>query len=251
MNGVTFPDRSPHPALYEAKFLAQPVGIELLPPADSSRSLEATPQGTSETLPLRLRFTNRYGMSSLDHLTTEWRLQSSSAAARKVMAAAAAADTSTDDSSLPRGHLSPVLSRLPAGESRDVTVEVDRAALMETQGQGPGGGRQANKMREEIFLYVEARLAAESAWAPRGHLVARGCFSVTDLMMPAGELPLLLPPTPPPVLLPGGGVLDAVQRGGGDGGPISTAVPSQGFILYGEEDDSARSSAEVSPQGQL
>ncbi|CAN0465919.1 unnamed protein product, partial [Laminaria digitata] len=30
VNGVTFPDRSPHPALWEAKFLAQPVGIELI-----------------------------------------------------------------------------------------------------------------------------------------------------------------------------------------------------------------------------
>lgn len=46
MNGLTFPDRSPHPALWEAKFLAQPVGIELLQPRPSP-SITALNVGTT------------------------------------------------------------------------------------------------------------------------------------------------------------------------------------------------------------
>lgn len=46
MNGLTFPDRSPHPALWEAKFLAQPVSIELLQPR-TSPSVTALNVGTT------------------------------------------------------------------------------------------------------------------------------------------------------------------------------------------------------------
>lgn len=236
MNGVTFPDRSPHPALHEAKFLAQPVGVELLLPPDPSRSLPSHPSPDgSTTLSLRLRFTNRYGMSSLDHLSTQWRLRSS---------AAAMLLPDGTDPSLAGGQLSTALGALPPGESRELTVEVDRAALGVSRARG---GHRPGGKREELFLHVEAGLAADSAWASRGHPVARGCFSVTELM-PAEELPSPPPPPPPE------GVAGAEQRDGGDGREtvaITTAEPSQGFILYGGEDDSARSSAEVSPQGQL
>ncbi|CAN0450292.1 unnamed protein product, partial [Hapterophycus canaliculatus] len=106
VNGVTFPDRSPHPALHEAKFLAQPVGVELLP---------ALPGG-AETLSVRLRFTNRYGISSLDHLSTQWRLLSSAGARPADGTGCSAAG----------GELSAALSGLAPGESRELTVEVGR-----------------------------------------------------------------------------------------------------------------------------
>lgn len=110
-------------------------------------------------------------------------------------------------------------------------------------------------------MHVEARLAAESAWAPEGHLVAWGCFPVSGLM-PASDLPRALSPPlpPPPAVVPRGAGPEAAKGEGSrdaDAVAVSVAVsaavpqPSPGFIAYEDEDNSAPSSREVSPLVQL
>lgn len=56
-DGIVWPDRVPHPALYEFKKLAAPVKVEALPGA-----------------PGRIRLTNRHDFISLEHLRGEWEL---------------------------------------------------------------------------------------------------------------------------------------------------------------------------------
>lgn len=275
MNGVTFPDRYPHPALYEAKFLSQPVGIELLRGDQPSRpgrpgaNTEATdtsnaspesgalPLSSPSSLslpppppppPLRVLFTNRYGFLSLDHLSTSWRLRSSASAGGA-------------DASLAGGSLTTALSGLRPGESRELSVEVSPAGAVGDRRRGVAVGDN----RPELFLHVEQRLAAESAWAPEGHLVAWGCFPVPNVTVAAaGDPPpgraLVLQPAPPPASAPRGAPPEAAALGEGPGDAVAgpgagagAAVPqaSAGFIAYEDADDSAPSSREVSPLVQL
>lgn len=275
--------------MYEAKFLSQPVGIELLggdhqpsspprPPATAikpdekndvaSPEIEALSAWLTPLLspPPRLLFTNRYGFLSLDHLSTTWRLRSSSAAS------AAAAATGADSSSLAGGSLTSALSGLAPGESREISVEIETppsAVAVEPRLAGVGRRGGVGERAGELFLHVEARLAAESAWAPEGHLIAWGCFPVSGLVPATG--PPARPAQFPPALGaaaagdgPRGAALEAAKGdgegsgGGGDAvagaGSASAAVPeasSPGFIAYEDEDGSAPSSREVSPLLQL
>lgn len=61
INGVIFPDREPHPVMYEAKFLMQPV------------ALTGT---TADPASLAVRVENRYSFLSLDHLDFTYALKS-------------------------------------------------------------------------------------------------------------------------------------------------------------------------------
>eukprot|EP00903_Cladosiphon_okamuranus_P009523 g9072.t2 len=276
VNGLSFPDRSPHPAMYEAKFLSQPVGIEL---SRGDRSSPLRLRGTrrkaggnknlddidklssssppslllpSPPPPLRLLLTNRYGFLSLDHLSTSWRLRSSTSSS---------AGSGADPYLVAAGSLTLALSGLAPGESREISVEVPpAAAAAAVAAVEPRIGRAGGT--GEVFLHVEARLAAESAWAPEGHLVAWGCFPVSGLM-PAGNPPRALLPSPPPPASASQGVApEAVKvEGSGDDavavaglGAGVGAVPetaSAGFIAYEDEDSSAPSSREASPLVQL
>ncbi|CAN0074041.1 unnamed protein product, partial [Ectocarpus sp. 13 AM-2016] len=246
VNGVTFPDRSPHPALYEAKFLAQPVGIELLRDDDDHhhplgekkrQKKETTRKSGSPGSEPRVLFTNRYAFSSLDHLSLAWRLESSASAA-----VASGADPSSPATA---GRLS--LSGLMPGESREVLVGIGRDDVYFTEPPlgGRGGGRGDGR---EFFLHVEARLAVDTAWASEGHLVAWACFPLERASLP----PPLRPPPPPAGGLAGGSA--EAEEGVGGGGASQTVVvptPSHGFIAYEDEEGSAQSSREASPLGQL
>ncbi|CAN0465938.1 unnamed protein product, partial [Laminaria digitata] len=97
--------------------------------------------------------TNRYDFLSLDHLLIEWRLQS----------AAAAGGGGGAGSSLASGEVQ-LLGLAPA-TSREVEID-------------------------ELFVHVEARLRAGSAWAPEGHLVAWGCFPVAEFLPTGKKAPL-------------------------------------------------------------
>jgi beta-galactosidase len=63
INGVVFPDRGPHPAMYEAKFLMQPVAFRTLKADQASYVVEVT---------------NRYSFLSLEHLNFTWAVKSDS-----------------------------------------------------------------------------------------------------------------------------------------------------------------------------
>lgn len=225
MNGLTFPDRSPHPSLWEAKFLAQPVGIDMLRSDPST----AVARGLKSAGTARLLLTNRYDFLSLDHLSATWRLKS---------AAAGGADAFLAAGSIP-------LAGLASGSSSETEIDFG-------DGGYRGGGEHGAGRNEEIFLHVEARLSADSDWAPQGHLVAWGCFNV-ESGIATGK------PGPPPVVLgsvPLPGVLHNGD-GGGVGGGESVAVvgtvslPPPALIVYDDEEEDSACSREGSPMGQL
>jgi len=85
-DGIVWPDRTPHPALYEFKHIAQPVSVE---PVDLRRG--------------RVRITNRYDFLTLAHLRASWEL-------------------SVDGRCLKRGPLPPL--NIPPGQSRVFTLPV-------------------------------------------------------------------------------------------------------------------------------
>lgn len=88
-DGLVWPDRSPHPALYELKFLAQPVRVELL---DAARE--------------RFRIRNLHDFLSLERLRGVWEL-------------------SVDGGVVASGALAPL--RVPPGETVDVGLDLDAA----------------------------------------------------------------------------------------------------------------------------
>lgn len=275
MNGVTFPDRSPHPALWEAKYLAQPVGLELLP----NPSLHATTTTASKTArvsrsalslstwsddfpPLGLStksdneedtesgrwrgghqtastagksvavvlggansgslwlvITNRYTFLSLDHLSAEWRLKSAAGCGV--------------DSTRPCAFLS--LENIAAGDSHEIELN-----LGNTRAEKESGSDRTAHAVVEMFLHVQVRLRADTAWAEAGHVVAWGCFPFTLETTASAEGDV------------GGtfGTNGAVQVGDGAvEAPRSRSLPA--LIVYDDEHEESLSSREGSPTGQL
>lgn len=90
INGIVFPDRKPHPTMWEAKYLFQPVAITL--------ATTFTPGQ-----PLRVKVTNRYNFLELDHLDITWQLKS-------------------DAGVVEEGPL--VVPRIKAGESVEMAIEL-------------------------------------------------------------------------------------------------------------------------------
>lgn len=232
---MTFPDRSPHPSLWEAKFLAQPVGIELVcdhPPLPSPLPPETTEKRAETNNPSlkKVLVTNRYGFLSLDHLSAAWRLQS---------AAASGAKSSLATGFLPFAGIAP-------GESRELEIDV-------FAGLG-GSNSDWSGIREkgELFLHVEVRLSTDSDWAEEGHLVAWGCFPIARVEGTAQPQTFTLRSTTLPSVLSAGGMRD----GGNEGAvtiaeTIATTVVSPALIVYEDEGENPGSSKDSSPAGQL
>jgi len=126
INGLVWPDRTPHPAMWEAKALQQPVGV----------ALRSTVAG-------RLRVTNKRDFSDLSDLRGAWAL-------------------AVDGRVVARGRL-PRLTTAP-GAWQELTIPLAKPEL------APG---------QEAFLDVWFETVRESAWAPKGHEVAR-----TQLALP-------------------------------------------------------------------
>lgn len=217
VNGLTFPDRSPHPALWEAKFLAQPVGMDL-----------ASHPGDSAVVKLLL--TNRYDFLSLDHLSVSWRL----------LSAAAPAATSSPGSPLSEGSVT--IEGVPPGGSREVEIERLTSTIV-------GAGR-----RGETFLHVEFRLSAETPWAPEGHLVAWGSFPVGETT-PPGDAAAGDETSPLRFSTQEGdsrsGTPGAPRVAGEAAGEETARLPLPSLIVYEDEKDGSVSSREGSPMGQL
>lgn len=257
VNGLTFPDRSPHPALWEAKFLAQPMGMELLPPLAAAGSHHQVKPVKSETV--RLLVTNRYDFLSLEHLSVEWRLQSATARGK--------------DASLASGSL-PLSGLLPGQSCRE---EIDLASGSRHRGQdGLQGADSAGEagQSEELFLHVEARLKVDSAWARAGHLVAWVCLPIAaesivlgqEASRRDGSVPsspsspafvFTTKPVQPSALVATTSksgeseVGEAVAVAGTGTGIGTGAEPRPSLIVYENEEGSPMSSAETSPLGQL
>lgn len=91
LNGLVWPDRTPHPAIWECKKVCQPVKVEAV-----------------DVLKGRLRITNRYDFLSLEHLAGRWELVS-------------------DGEVIASGEL-PQLST-PAGASEEIAIPLPQPAL--------------------------------------------------------------------------------------------------------------------------
>lgn len=141
-DGMLFPDRTPHPSYYEARRLQQPVAFRL-------HSSETSADDVLAALAVR----NRYGFTSLGHLTVTWRALDGVGTV------------------VGQGELSSqIVKAIAAGDESifNVRVPVPRADLV----------------RCGLWLRVEAALASPAAWAPEGHVVAE---QVLILIAPASE----------------------------------------------------------------
>jgi beta-galactosidase len=120
INGLVWPDRTPHPAMWEAKALQQPVSVEL----------KGARRG-------RLRITSKREFTDLGDLRGFYSVE-------------------VDGEPVQRGRL-PVLKTAPRS-SEEIEIPLERPQL------APGA---------ETFLNVWFETARETAWAPKGHEVAR------------------------------------------------------------------------------
>lgn len=215
VNGVTFPDRTPHPALWEAKFLAQPVGIELLDCSSSTtapgnfsfaRNFFAGGSFPASLLSTTLKNDEKAGSGGwrgnkkgLPAAVDDISLTMADAAARGVTGTSLSVRVTNRYDFLWLDHLSAVWklqsssecsesSFLPAsgsfslegiapGDCHDVELSVGEDGRSKADS---GTGEMAPWGVGEIFLQVEVRLRSDTPWAQAGHLVAWGSFPVAS-----------------------------------------------------------------------
>lgn len=120
-DGLVFPDRTPSPGLIEYKKVIEPVVVEAIDPAAG-----------------KVRITNRYDFSSLDHLCFSWTVEAEGVVVQTGV--------------LPT-------PKIPAGKSETVTVP------WSVPNPKPG---------TEYWLTVKITLASDTVWAKAGHEVAWG-----------------------------------------------------------------------------
>ncbi|MFO7679365.1 MAG: glycoside hydrolase family 2 TIM barrel-domain containing protein, partial [Chloroflexota bacterium] len=152
INGLVWPDRTPHPALYEYKKLIQPVSVELV---DSSiqapAPLSISPQEGEKQVPLPLggarggiilRFKNERDFTDLADVNGRYTL-------------------TADGQPILTGAL-PALAIAP-GETQDVTLDL-------TIPPQPAG--------VELHLNIHLTLAHDTPWAEAGHEIAWEQFEI-------------------------------------------------------------------------
>ena len=130
INGLVFPDRTPSPGLTEYKKVIEPVVVEAV---DLSAG--------------KIRLTNRYDFSALDHLRLEWEVK----AGGRILEQGAKA-----------------LPGIPAGRKRTIRLPYSTPERPDT--------------RTECWLNVRLVLAEDAPWAQKGHEVAWG-----QLRLPASS----------------------------------------------------------------
>lgn len=218
VNGLMFPDRTPHPALWEAKFLAQPVGIDLLAPtllsdeADDNRSATGICGEARE---------QRHNKSYSEVPQEEYVSSTPPWESRRGAAVRQGPDQVGCDEEKAFGtrltHSAETLASSPVLliTNRYDFLSLDhlmaewwlRSAADPPQSDGTGGpaetrrplslqGIAAGQSRKvtveanlndsclprgvqcEIFLHVEVRLQVDTPWAKEGHVVAWASFPV-------------------------------------------------------------------------
>ena len=131
-DGIVWPDRTPHPALFEFKHLAQPVRVEAVDPASG-----------------RVRIVNRQDFTGLERLAGEWEL-------------------AVDGLAVLGGELPPLTAG--PGESQEVTLDLTLPSPGRRGAGGPTNGAVAEA--GERFLTFRFYQRDETPWAPAGHEVA-------------------------------------------------------------------------------
>jgi beta-galactosidase len=154
-NGIVFPDRSPHPAYYEAAACMAPVGFSL---AAGKRAAGEANDYLAATLK------NQHSFLSTDHLAVEWRLVVLGAprvwqrlAGSPVVSPGAEAEL-----------------RLPLCRADAAKLLRDAAAAAAADGSATAAAHAAAAAPSAADCLIEVRavLAADTPWAPAGHVVA-------------------------------------------------------------------------------
>ncbi|GMI35863.1 hypothetical protein TeGR_g12884 [Tetraparma gracilis] len=144
VNGLWSPDRIPHPAVFEAKRLQQPVTFEL---HSSNATLSVEGKGKSTPLAV-VSVVNRYSFLSLGHLGLEWTVTSD----------ASSEPISSGSEKMPKGNASSVKLHL---EKCDASSLLQRSVI-------PG----------KLWLNVNAVLLKETPWADEGHVIGTTQFPI-------------------------------------------------------------------------
>ncbi len=152
INGLIWPDRTPHPAMYEYKKLLQPVKVEIknLDDLSSQRgrdsrggqvgsselALSSSKDHGSGSSEIVLTVTNKQYFTNLNNLVGSWELVA-------------------DGQVLQQGEL-PELD-IPAGASQEISLPLAKSELT---------------LGAECFLMVRFTLAEATPWAKKGHEIA-------------------------------------------------------------------------------
>jgi len=148
INGLNFPDKTPHPQMFEAKFLQQPIKFKITQLSD--------PEGT-----FSIAATNKNFFVSLRGLDFTWILTCDRSPSLKA-----------------GGHLLQKLcSASPVGGSAEVEISISS----DLQRMFQAGAKK-------VWLEVNASLASDTAWASKGHIVAREKIQVGCIASPDGQL---------------------------------------------------------------
>jgi len=134
INGMVFPDRVPHPSMYEAKYLQQPITFKFV---------QQKPEETS----VNVVAINKNYFVGLDNLKFTWILSCDRTASL------------TTSGELPSG----LTAAAPNGGTASVKLDLSEPVRkMKEAGAG------------KIWLEVQALLLSPTTWAPSGHVVAIG-----------------------------------------------------------------------------
>lgn len=139
LDGILFPDRSPHPAYYEFKRLQQPVAFEMV------RSSEM--EGSKMVL---VKVTNRYSFKDLGHLSLAAFARDGSGASHSCAFVGPA-----------------TLNGILPGESKELSVQLPRTPADHPPLRDFG-----------LWLFIEARQSESSKALPAGYVIADCCITI-------------------------------------------------------------------------
>ncbi|CAB9510556.1 Beta-galactosidase [Seminavis robusta] len=151
INGIFSPDRKPHPAVAELKYLMQPVEISLpVPTIDKTIRIAVSKTSAGE---ITLKFKNRYAFRDLSHLEWSWKLTS---------------NRSTADVA------SGTINLLGDEERESVSISLDRALESIRNLEKTKSTKRGNS----YFLTVTGALRNATVWAEAGHELVTEQFPV-------------------------------------------------------------------------
>jgi len=187
INGMFSPDRDPHPAVDEIKYLQQPAGFGSFVENEKRLAIDVSSDKVCE--PLKLDIENRYSFQSLDFLQWEWSIVS---------------DFSED----------PLLvgSCSTTEKGRDLELEIDLGNFGASESEGkmkvnPAGGENIDSRanifdrlvanKGKLWLNVCGGLSEAKVWANKGHRLVIEQFRLGFNYSHETVLPLVSPKQQP------------------------------------------------------
>ena len=157
------PDREPHPAATEIKFLQQPAVFVPLEAHSDAQTLRVTVQDKKATV--RLQVVNRYSFIDLSHIAWSWQLVSNR-------------------------NVKPVRkeSFVLQGDVAHVSLENAISRVIHLEKTKPTGGNS-------FYLNLRGRLKSATRWADAGHLIVSQQFPIRFFFQDTDILPSHVKPT--------------------------------------------------------